>query len=1364
MLVFSPQGHARFSYRVGFSQHPFANISFFDADRRRILFHLSLRQPEGLAVCNWRGLAKTDWGPEIAKPVHLPPGGVTGGTTVEIRFALPRVIVLLDGIEVFNFGTRLKRPRFSDLHKIAFVDCQGGIPPGAIDIDHAGDGALRLTSRLELRGRLQRPPPGALHLEIDDIADAPTLIVTPDGDTGKMGGKTGGLTLRAVLPGRIWDGLAHGTARKIRLCAGETVLAEMPLRHCDLLTHVRPALTLGDLGGDLFLATQILEHARFAGIMADLDPQAQMRLAGLADFLGLEPLSDLDTPPSIPADIAPPPDPTAREMTGALAEVAQSLHPGLDGTAPDLHNLLTTLSPPAGGDPALFYVALAEPFCQRDAFDLLYDHVRRSPDIAAQITPRDHPWYNSGLLPYLLRSGRIELLHKTLQSLVQETEPWLMTPPLAWTVRAALDNPVLADPDRDAILRSFLAFLAQRMTDYWQRTPCTQLIKAGVALIDAGPRLPDDLRRETETGLLRAFGLMPTFWACIANCQTPLPQTITATRDAFATLSDPKAGENDRSAALRLFERIGCPDTMQVRRDLFGPAGLPGNAPTPQALLQEGLAPAEPALRYMATPGFHPKGTAAESALQEAARTALPACYPTVAQAPQYALQSSASRRAVALLEQARAGDDPQQDCAALLLDLSALTNAGSHWIGAGIALGLLNGLIRAGAEAPANLLVAGLDVALTKAGGPQNARSWLSDQPALAMPVRALQSLADSGQDKARAALDTLGLTAPMLPRPTDLPDALADLGNPIFDTLVVVFSCRAHLNTRIPQMRAGWLSRLKELGVPYVIITGDRSGTDTEQMQGDVLHLDAPDNYEGLPQKTLAAIAWVHDHTAFSHMLKVDDDCFLNVDEYFHSQSHRKFDYYGRTLTRVEGQMDRAWHCAKSNSDRGRQEYDKSPEPSTYCDGGSGYALSRRAMAAALDAAASPLGQTLIQVSFMEDKLLGDLLALRDIRPQDEDYRITVRRRETPDSPPVPRWVNGFDASRTAPVKLVHLDTADAQEGAHRRVGQPGLWPKKIWPSYQPARLGEQSNALEMITAPDRLKAARDAPVAVVASMRNEMFMLPHFLAHYRRLGVESFLIADNCSDDGTLEFLAAQADVALFSVDTDYRHSHYGVAWQQALMANFRTDRWSLVADADELLTWETRQTGTLPNLLRTAAFDGADAARIFMLDMYPQGPLAQAGFASGDPFAEAGFTDHTPFLRNSFGRGPYSNAPTWTSAVRHRLIPGSRNELFVAQKIALLKYSAFLRPSAGLHYVAGARLAKRDLLFGHFKYNADFHRKARAEVARRQHFNNAEEYRKYLALLAEGRDVIYDPALSVPWADSEFVRARLAGIMA
>jgi hypothetical protein len=559
---------------------------------------------------------------------------------------------------------------------------------------------------------------------------------------------------------------------------------------------------------------------------------------------------------------------------------------------------------------------------------------------------------------------------------------------------------------------------------------------------------------------------------------------------------------------------------------------------------------------------------------------------------------------------------------------------------------------------------------------------------------------------------------------------------------------------------MRAGWLSRLEALGVPFVVMVGGGDG----RRDGDVVHLDAPDDYEGLPRKTLAAMRWLRDNTAFGHVIKIDDDCFMDPDAYLLAQSWRKFDYHGRRLVREEGQLDRAWHQSKSCSDRGRLELDKSPDTSVYADGGSAYALSRTAMSALLAETETPAGRQLTRASFMEDKLVGDLLARAGISVFEEDHYVTVRRRARPGGIPVPRWVDGFDAGPAAPVKVVHLDTARGQAAALEGLSAPRLRPSKLWPSDAPPRLVSDTNALELISAQDRLSKVNAAEVAVVASMRNEMFMLPHFLEHYRKLGVGGFLVADNGSDDGTLEHLHEQPDVAVFAVDTDYGRSQYGVAWQRTLMASLRVGRWSLVVDADELLAIDAGSPdgsgASLTDLLATPAFERADAARLFMLDMYPSGPLAEADFVAAGPFTQADHCDRDAFLTTSASMGPFSDQPTWTSGLRHRLVTGSRPELFVAQKIALMRYRPWMRLSAGLHFCAEARLAERELLLCHFKYNAAFRRKALTEVRRRQHFNDAEEYRKYQAILAEGHDTLHDPELSVHWRENGAVR-RLLG---
>jgi Glycosyl transferase family 2/Galactosyltransferase len=1364
MLCFPMRFPARLTCRTEFSRHAFANLSFFDHPDGAIPFHISLRQPAGpdapgLVVFNHRGTESHDWHPEVHH--HVP---FSRFPLLDIHFDAKHLLVRIDGQEVARFGGLWRKLPFPRLSEIAYLEVQGGVIPGSIDIDTPYSGPqsaqFDLDARLDLRGPLTTAN-SVTDLQLTVPTLGTPLPVIPSAD---------GTRFHAPLPGRAWQGVANKTPLQLTLQDGNRVLHTLSLTPRDILDRTQ-ALLQHDLSGDPELVTRILEHTRFADVLDQLAPQAQSRLISLANGLGLDSFLHANRADAI-ID-APPPDTDTDPLIDALAEVGLQLRALPDDA--DLTPVAQALTPPQRPEARYFYVALAEPFCLRNQFDALFQRAQDDGITTADggLAPvSEDVWFNSGLMPFLLRKGASRTLLAVMTQLIENTDGWIMTPPVGWTISQLMQGAPVPEHTRTGVLQGFLAFLRRRAPDYWERTNCIALIDATLDMLEHRASLPSPLHpdpnRDLAGTIVQVYGLSRPFWQRLAaRGLTDLPPLVQTAREAFEVLNDPLAAPAAQEAGLTLFETRYNPDTARVRRDIFGPIGI-ASPPKGTVLAKTQLDVGEASLRHMAAPG----SPALDPTLRHEARQALDRCTPSIPSTRLALVQEAATRRAAAILTQLHTGQDPMTELDKLLPDLGRLSGKRTGHLGLGLGLSLLHGLHSAPAQPSVWEAVQRLEQAITdlvtlltaedtdpfpappatllpdeiSEAEPPTSLTDLARAPALAQPLRHLTSRSDSP-------LAPLLAAAPPQPTP-DTPAGL-DPAHPLFDTIVTVFSCRPNLDSRIPQLRQAWLAQLSALGVPYVIVTGD--GDDT--LNGDVLALDAPDDYEGLPQKTLATIDWVHRQTGYGHMFKIDDDCFLNADAFFHTLTYRKFDYYGRTLTRGAGQMDRAWHIMKSHSERGRLELDKSPEPSTYCDGGSGYVLSRTAMGAVLEAAASPEGRALIQVSFMEDKLTGDLLALRGIRPENEGYRIAVRRRPARNHMTVSRWENSFFPSQANPVPLIHLDDEKAQAPTQQGLNSSELHPKKLWPSYQPVRLGADSNALEMITPANRLEAARSAPVAVIACMRNEMFMLPAFLAHYRRLGVESFVIADNCSDDGTLEYLAEQPDVALFSVDTAYRNSRYGVAWQQALMANLRPGMWSLVADADELLVWQRERGETLPQLLAQPAFEAADAARIFMLDLYPQGSLSEATFASGNPFSEAGFTDRIPFLETSYGRGPYSDSSTWTSAVRHRLIPGSRAELFVAQKMALLKYSPFMRLSAGLHYVSGCRPAQRELLFGHFKYNADFRRKAQAEVARRQHFNNAEEYRKYLALVSEGRDVVFDPEVSVPWQECDFVRTRL-----
>ena len=58
---------------------------------------------------------------------------------------------------------------------------------------------------------------------------------------------------------------------------------------------------------------------------------------------------------------------------------------------------------------------------------------------------------------------------------------------------------------------------------------------------------------------------------------------------------------------------------------------------------------------------------------------------------------------------------------------------------------------------------------------------------------------------------------------------------------------------------------------------------------------------------------------------------------------------------------------------------------------------------------------------------------------------------------------------------------------------------------------------------------------------TVRNEALRLPSTLRHCRELGVHRFFVVDNGSTDGTLELLAGEADVHVFTIVDSYAGSH-------------------------------------------------------------------------------------------------------------------------------------------------------------------------------------------------------------------------------
>lgn len=273
-----------------------------------------------------------------------------------------------------------------------------------------------------------------------------------------------------------------------------------------------------------------------------------------------------------------------------------------------------------------------------------------------------------------------------------------------------------------------------------------------------------------------------------------------------------------------------------------------------------------------------------------------------------------------------------------------------------------------------------------------------------------------------------------------------------------------------------------------------------------------------------------------------------------------------------------------------------------------------------------------------------------------------------------------------------------------------------------------------IEKVTYHKKVRRKNNYAPILFCVIKNEIYRIKAFMEHYRNLGIEAFVFLDNHSDDGTAEFLLQQEDVILYTSSQQYSSARR-VAWLNRLMAIYGQNRWCLVVDSDEFVTYIGCEKYSLPDMVREAVRNSCKRVEGFMLDMYPAGELFGVGDEEGVSVCKYRYFDTLSYQINA--------------AEKRVIITGGPRKRVFQANVVLSKYPLFFFGeddfAASSHFMVPCKPIKKCpvwIALCHYKFINDYDLcKIKEAVYKKNYAGNSIFYKKYLSAIEEKNGVTF-----------------------
>jgi hypothetical protein len=285
-----------------------------------------------------------------------------------------------------------------------------------------------------------------------------------------------------------------------------------------------------------------------------------------------------------------------------------------------------------------------------------------------------------------------------------------------------------------------------------------------------------------------------------------------------------------------------------------------------------------------------------------------------------------------------------------------------------------------------------------------------------------------------------------------------------------------------------------------------------------------------------------------------------------------------------------------------------------------------------------------------------------------------------------------------------------------------------------------------------------------AVFSIVKDENYFLPFFFDHYRKLGVELFLIYDDRSGPETVNYLMEQADCAVLRSDgafgDRFGEDEFGTPrrlpqiLKERVPDTFLPGHWVLTADADEFLVLPSG-CANLPEFIGSLERIGQLYATAPMIDFYGETLDHRSYPRNLDPFAGNPYFEVGPYYYWTGSIWPFRLG----GGIRLRLLRmlceqhvdrvagifgGPLPSLGKTWKVPLLKHGCGIARRGDHEISVAPRASDLSTALAHFKFYPDLDAKIDGALRERQYFAGSVEYSFLKAAIdLFGRDSLAGP---------------------